>query len=145
MIKSEEIEETSSVEVTPDQVQRRIDDWLARLDNLFSLIKAWAGAHGWTWKEDTLPMYEQMMIDFEVRSRDQPSLKLMSAAGDFVWIKPKGLWVIGANGRVDIYAPKGAFTLVDIAEQFEKPEWILHHVGHGKGEVFNPDQIAQMV
>ena len=145
MIESDEIEDTSNIEITADDVQRRISDWLARLDDLLGSVKTWAGAHGWKWTDDALPMHEQMMIEFNLVPQNQPSLKLVGPAGDFVWIKPKGLWVIGANGRVDVYSPKGAFTLVDVAEPFEKPEWIIHHVGQGKGEVFTPDLIAQLV
>ena len=107
MIESDEIEDTSNIEITTDDVQRRISDWLARLDDLLGSVKTWAGAHGWKWTDDALPMHEQMMIEFNVAPQNQPSLKLVGPAGDFVWIKPKALWVIGANGRVDVYSPKG--------------------------------------
>jgi hypothetical protein len=145
MADTDEIEADLESELSADDVRRRIDDWLHRLDELFGSIKTWATDQGWTFVQDAVPMYEQLMMDFNIGHRDQPSLRLVTTSNDLVWIKPKGLWVIGANGRIDIYSPKGAFVLVDVSEHFEPPRWILHHVGQGKGEDFTPDQIAQMV
>ncbi len=41
-------------------------------------------------------------------------------------IKPIGLWIIGANGRVDILFKDGAVTLVDEAERFQAASWVAH-------------------
>jgi hypothetical protein len=90
-------------------------------------------------------MREEMMERFGVAERKQPTLSVRSPTGGEIWIKPKGLWVIGANGRVDIYSRKGAFTLVDVADTFQMPQWVLHRIGKTDGQPFNPQQLADMV
>ena len=133
-------------EITEEQVNRRVEDWLERLDDLFAQIKNWATANGWS-AEDGAPilMHEEMMEQFGVMKREQPSLSVRSPDGAEIWVKPKGLWVIGANGRVDMYSRKGAFTLVDIADQFQAPRWILHRLGNTEGQSFDPKQLEDMV
>ena len=63
-----------------------------------------------------IPMHEPLMSKFGIPERAQPALVLRSPTGWGVWIKPRALWVAGANGRIDIYSKKGVFTLIDIAE-----------------------------
>src|ERR1019366_7471849 len=110
-----------------------------RLDTLFKQIKAWAAATGWTAEDGApTPMHEEMMERFGVSERQQPTLRVRSGKGPEIWIKPKGLWVIGANGRVDMYSRKGAFALVDVADTFQAPQWVLHRIGKRHGQPFNP-------
>lgn len=141
------LDDIDEPKVTADDVQRRVDDWLCRLDQLFDGIKDWAEQHGWTVSEGTVPMNEEPMQAVGIRPRGQPVVTLKNQTGAVVYVKPKGLWVIGANGRVDLYSPKGVFVLVDVAEPFQLPRWILHKVGSGmqKGRSFEPEMIANLV
>lgn len=140
------IDDIDEPELTAEYVSRRVDDWLRRLDGLFEDIKTWAKANGWTVEDGApIPMHEEPMERLAVRERQQPTLSVRSPEGAEIWIKPKGLWVIGANGRVDMYSRKGAFALVDVADEFETPRWILHRVGQGAGQPFDPEQVADMV
>jgi len=82
---------------------------------------------------------------FKIGKRPQPTLTVLSPEGAKISIKPKGLWVIGANGRVDIYSGKGVFTLVDVADPFKAPKWVLHRVGQTDGRPFDPKQLAEMI
>ncbi len=131
----------------PEYIDRRVDDWLMRLDDLFGQIRIWASANGWTVTDgDPAPMREKIMERAGVKERTQPSLFVRKAAGQEIWIRPKALWVIGANGRIDIYAGNRVFTLVDIADHFQPPRWVLHRVGGGtKGKPFDPKLLAGMV
>lgn len=90
-------------------------------------------------------MHEELMERFEIPEREQPNLSVRSPQGTEIWIKPKGLWVIGANGRVDLFSPKGVYTLADTADKFEPPHWVLHRVGHVEAQIFEPNQLLQMV
>lgn len=133
------------VAISREEVERRVDDWLARLDDLMAGIRTWAARHDWTIREgQAIPMHEEPMDRVGIAERDQPSLVLRSPSGSEIWIKPKGLWVIGANGRVDLFSRNGVFTLVDLADQFEPPRWVLHRVGGGNGQRFDPEQLAEM-
>lgn len=137
----QEIEET-----TAEEVEKCVDDWLKRLDDLFKKIKDWAVANGWTVENGPpIPMHEEMMERFGVAGRSQPTLSVRSDTGAQIWIQPKGLWVIGANGRVDMYSPKGAYALVDVGEKFQTPRWILYFIGNEEGKPFDPRQLADMV
>jgi len=139
-------EESDALDVSPEHVRRRIENWLDRLETLFSDIAAWAAAQGWTaLPQEPVPMREDLVERAGLLAPDQPSLLLRSPDGAELWVKPKGLWVIGANGRVDFYTPKGGLTLVDTADPFEPPRWILHRLGEGRGRPFTPDLIADMV
>lgn len=132
--------------MTAEDVSRRVADWLLRLDGLYKEVKAWAAANGWSTKDGTpIPMYEEPMERLGVSECEQPSLSVRSPDGAEIWVKPKGLWVIGVNGRVDLFSRKGAFTLVDVADEFEAPRWILHRIGKRGGQQFEPDQLADMV
>jgi hypothetical protein len=148
MSERDQIGDVDEPEISKESVVKRVKDWLKRLDALLNQIKNWASANGWTVEDGApVPMREEPMERFAVPESRQPSLSIRSVQGAEIWIKPKGLWVIGANGRVDIYSRKGAFTLVDVADVFQKPRWVLHRVGNGKadGQLFDPKQLADLV
>lgn len=126
-------------------VEKRVDDWLSRLDNLLVDIRAWAGREGWTAESDApVPMHEELMQRVGMPKRDQPALRLRNADGAELWIRPKALWVIGANGRVDLFSRHGAFILIDLAEPLQPPHWVLHVIGKGKGRPFSPPLLADL-
>lgn len=146
MSQHDPIDDVDEPEITAEYVNQRVEDWLQRLGDLFGQIKAWAKASGWSTEGGAaIPMHEELMVRFGVPAREQPSLTIRSPEGAEIWVKPKGLWVIGANGRVDFFSRKGAFTLVDIADPFEGSRWVLHRIGKGDGRPFDPKQLADMV
>ena len=145
MTQSDPIDDIDEPVLTTEQVQRRVRDWLDRLEALFGGIKVWAAENGWTVNESMLPMLEETMRQYGVAAAVQPSLALASPNGSTVLVKPKALWVIGANGRVDIYSSRGTYVLVDVAEQFEPAQWRLHRLARWSGRPFNPTQLAEMV
>ena len=63
------------------------------------------------------------MIEAGVHALKLPVLSILRGSEPIVAFKPVGLWVIGANGRIDIFARKGTFQLVDVAESFKPPRW----------------------
>ena len=40
-----------------------------------------------------------------------------------VRLKPRALWIIGNNGRVDVKRDGRRYLIVDAAENFEEPDW----------------------
>lgn len=134
------------LEAPQEHIERRVADWLSRLTLLFNGIRDWATRAGWTVEDDDpVRMSEEPMWAIGMAERQQPALRLHNGAGLELWIRPKGLWVIGANGRVDLYSGKGAFILVDLAEPFQHPQWVLHIIGKQKGRPFSPDLLADLV
>jgi hypothetical protein len=104
MSERDQIGDVDEPEISKESVVKRVKDWLKRLDALLNQIKNWASANGWTVEDGApVPMREEPMERFAVPESRQPSLSIRSVQGAEIWIKPKGLWVIGANGRVDIY------------------------------------------
>ncbi len=135
-------------ELTAQEVHERVEDWLRRLDELFGQIRTWAAAHGLTVKDgESRPMLEERMERVGEPAREQPTLVLRSAEGIEVSVKPKALWVIGANGRVDVLSRKsGVYVLIDRAEPLDPPQWILRKVGAGgDGRAFKPELLEELI
>lgn len=127
-------------------VEDRVDDWLRRLDALFAEVRDWAGRSGWTVSAaGTIPMREDMMDRAGVAERRQPMLRLEGEGGRYAWFKPKALWVIGANGRVDLYTSGGIAVLVDVAAAFAPADWRIYRGPiKAEGQRFTPDMLPAL-
>ena len=55
--------------------------------------------------------------------RQLPILRVRKAGKEVLTFKPYGLWVIGANGRIDLFGRDGSYFLVDRATGFQPPQW----------------------
>jgi len=63
----------------------------------------------------------------------------------YALFKPKALWVIGANGRIDLYTSKGTFVIVDLAEHGTTPRWTIFRASKNPdGDLFKPEMIANL-
>jgi hypothetical protein len=70
-------------------------------------------------------MYEELMSQFGIPASEIDTADVHKGKHFILSIKPKGLWIIGANGRIDILTTKGSYMLVDTADEFSKPQWKL--------------------
>lgn len=132
-------------EPSPEEVRAQVEDWLERLRALFGGIREWATSNGWTIE----PQAPVQMLERPMQQTGLPPVEIESfvvhrPGGGRVWVRPKALWVIGANGRVDLFATNGVYVLIDIAESMATPEWVCHRVGRGPVQPFEPEQLAQM-
>ena len=85
------------------------------------------------------------MQKFGVLATEQPTLRLDGEDG-YALFKPKGLWVIGANGRIDLYTSKGTFIIVDLAERGAAPRWTIFRASQKPdGDAFKPEMITTLV
>ena len=83
-------------------VQRRVDDWVARVEGLYAELRGWL-PDGWSASAGApVRMHEEMMRRFDVAPREIPTLRLAGAADECAVLEPRGLWIVGANGRVDM-------------------------------------------
>jgi hypothetical protein len=140
------LEESPQTEVTKELVQNRVQDWKNRLLDLFQEVHDWAVENGWRVDDSgTAEMHEELMQKFDVPAAKQPILRLDREHSYALFI-PRGLWVIGANGRVDLYTSKGTFIVVDLAERGNAPRWtIFRHSQNRDGDLFTPAMIADLV
>ena len=64
-----------------------------------------------------------MMRKFHVPGRYIPVLDLLHAGVPEAYIEPRGLWIIGVNGRLDLIRDPRHFVIVDNAKSFGRPKW----------------------
>ena len=132
-------------EPTEEEVRAQLADWQQRLDDLFASIKGWATARGWRIEsQEPVVMQDDRLERFGLDPVLMESFMLHAPEGGKVWVKPKALWVIAANGRVDFLGTNGVYVVFDRAESLAPPEWKCHRVGRGPILPFEPDMIAKM-
>jgi hypothetical protein len=133
-------------EPTAEEVRAQVADWLRRLDDLYAAIEAWAEAHGWQVEVGEPEMIEDERLErFAIGPIQQPTRVLYAPTGQRVSIRPKSPWVIGANGRIDIFAPGRVYVLIDVAEAMAPPRWRCHRLGRGPVEPFTAEKLASMI
>jgi len=117
------LEETTSREIDKDHVVRRVDDWVGRIDRLYRQIEEWLPS-GWTASRvGTVRMHEELMQKFGVSARNLPVMELSYNGKPSARVEPRGLWIIGANGRLDLFSGPGHYVIIDSAGNFEPADW----------------------
>ena len=117
------LEEVTEQKLDTDHVRRRVDDWEERLNDLYATIESWL-PDGWTARMGPpVLMHAELMREFQVAPRQLPTLELADESGQSARLEPRGLWIVGANGRVDLKHDDHHYFIVDRAENFERPDW----------------------
>lgn len=140
----EELTQTGS-QLDRSHVEKRIADWDRRLRNLYACIEEWLPAD-WVAADGT-PVWldAALMRRFEVSRRPLPTL-ILSRGPLRVRVEPRGLWVVGANGRVDLIRPDAHYMIVDHAELFTAPDWQVSSLSPDRGAVsFDRRRLAEML
>ncbi len=133
-------------EPTAEEVRAQVADWLERLDELYAAIETWATGQGWQVERgEPVPIEDERLERLAIGPVQQPTLVLHAPTGQRVSIRPKSLWVIGANGRIDIFAPGRVYVLIDVAERMAPPRWRFHRLGRGPIEPFTAEKLASMI
>jgi len=129
------------------QIQKRVADWKSRIDNLYNDINNWlANNQDYSCKNGhPTIMLEDLMRTFEIPQQSVNTLDIFYKQKIVLAFKPKGLWIIGANGRIDILSGKGSYMLVDTAEHFQQPIWQLHSSDRKTKSSFNQDVFQQVL
>jgi hypothetical protein len=114
-------------EITKEDLELRIQNWLKRIHDLYSQIRQWLSHEDYKIKMRTdLEINEELMRDFHIPPRKMESLDILKNDKIIISLKPYGLWVIGANGRIDMLTSKGNYVIVDSSEAFEAPSWKMY-------------------
>ena len=107
-----------------EHIERRILDWHRRILSLYEQISGWLPI-GWSSQQIVdVAMNEPLMRNFSITERKLPSLAL-SKGHLSVRLEPRGLWIVGTNGRVDMVSFKGHDVLYDRADLYEEPCWMI--------------------
>lgn len=96
------------------RVLDRVSDWESRITELYAEVNRWVSKNASFHTEAlrTVMMSEELMRDFAVSDRELPVLDVMRSQEPIASLVPRALWVIGANGRVDLITRKGTRIIV---------------------------------
>jgi hypothetical protein len=128
-------------------IQKRVDDWKKRINNLYDNIAQWIeyDSNFKIRRINDLSMYEELMANFNVPATKIESADILYKNKLILTFKPYGLWIIGANGRIDLINKSGNIILVDTANHFEEPLWKLHIKNTSKGSEFSKDTFLKLI
>jgi len=106
-------------------IKERIRNWKVRLNHLYLRVEEILSVQNNIVCKKTRHtiLYEELMQKYKVDSETIPILDIYKNKVIIATFKPVGLWVIGANGRIDILTESGAYIVVDTAEIGQKPAW----------------------
>ncbi len=140
------LDEVTSDAIDTRHVERRVDDWEARLNRLYGTISEWL-PDGWEARRGApVLMHEKMMREFGVAAKPLPTLELCGRSGETARLRPHALWIIGNNGWVDLKLDGRRYLIVDAAENFREPDWQAAPAGHRcDREPVTPDWLRRIL
>lgn len=121
----EELAEEAEGKIDRHHVERRVIDWQRRVLAIYNRITGWLPSDFTTSRNRLLPRREEMMVRYGVPELELPVLEMNKPDGWFGKLVPRGLWIIGANSRLDLFVPEGHFLIIDRADNFEPPQWMI--------------------
>lgn len=129
-------------------IEDRLADWRERIWELYNTIDDWLQSDNQYSFEQSKPitLEEEMMWKFGVNKVQLPTANILRNKNLVASLKPKGLWVIGANGRVDLISKSKLIMLLDLSEQFENPKWeIAYSKNRQKRLPFNKTNLIKVL
>ena len=112
-------------------VESRADDWVARLLGLKAVVATWMASSGLEALEivgrPSITMNEEPMRRMNVKPRQMPAFEIRIDQRPSLRFQPRGLWTLGANGRLDLIASRSSPVLVDRSEPLSgSPQWTIY-------------------
>lgn len=135
-------------EINKRNIEDRVKDWKERLNTLYVFVEqSLSNNKEVELRKDRLTtMHEELMQKYSVSPEKIPLLDIYKNKNIIATFKPIGLWVIGANVRVDILTESGAYIVVDISEKGEESNWQVYSPKNRKeGRRFDSSFIAELV
>jgi hypothetical protein len=113
------------------RVTTRVEGWLRRLAALRQTFEQWiAGSQTDGLRivdKQPASMHEEPMRRFGVGPAEMPVYEIERNGVRLMRVQPKGLWVIGANGRVDLVTRTASLILVDASDpESTDPNWEVY-------------------
>lgn len=108
-------------------IEDRLADWRDRVEDLYSTLDSWLQNDNMYRIERSTPVFfnEEIIGKFDVDDAQLPSANLFRNNKLVASLKPKGLWAIGANGRVDLISKSKLIMLLDLSEQHKDSKWVI--------------------
>ena len=109
-------EKTESGIFDRSHVISEVEIWADRVNALFRTIEEWLDDHE-SLRFDrtrTVTMSEELMQKFAVTDRDLPILDVLRGDEVVASFVPRGLWLIGAWGRVDVITKNSTSAIIGI-------------------------------
>lgn len=133
--------------IDKEYVEIRANNWSKKVSKLYNFVNDNLSNNDIECIADKkMVMYEELMQKFNVPKIDIPILNLRKNKTILASFKPIGLWVIGANGRIDILTKNGAFILADMSENDEQTQWKVYSPENRKeGVDFDSNFINKLV
>lgn len=131
------------------KIELEVKDWMNRLGAIVSQIREWTKDLNGLRIEELPPMmmHEQLMRKFGVSPVEMPRFQILHGDKRVLRFEPKGLWVIGSNGRIDLVTRASSYILVDNSESMsEQSQWtILHSDKRLKNTVFDKPAFDELL
>ena len=105
--------------LSPEDLDKLRDDWLARLTKLIDQVEAWGIELGWSTRR-----IERKKEDHEVGNYKAPAL-LMQEGVTRIILEPIGRSAPGADGVVDLYALPAYDDIATLFYRSESDRWLL--------------------
>ena len=139
------LDEVTTMSIDAPYVQRRVDDWIRRLNSLYGELNA-SLPGGWSTESATVTMHEIIMRKFNVPPATLPALLFAHETGATASLEPRELWVIGANGRLYLTAGGQRYIVHDTADSFAPPAWeVCPAHDRWNREPFTPDWLRRIL
>jgi hypothetical protein len=117
------LEELTSKTIDARYVERRWSDWSSRVRALYAEVRQWLGPELTCKEGPAISFKEELMESTGVPAKKLVSLEIFDGSRRVGGLRPIALWVIGANGHIDVESPRGPHTIVDVAKNFDPPTW----------------------
>ena len=119
------LEDVTSETISVEHVAQRVEDWEPRVTDFYTMIDGWL-PDGWRACEgEPVFMHEGLMREFGVERKEIPTHVLIGPEDNLANLKPRALWIIGGNGRIDLKLKRDGrhYLIVDMASNFDAPDW----------------------
>lgn len=140
---------------TRERTLQRLQDWRRRVHALYDRIEHALGAHYSSDRTDKYQSSEDRVQEAGLSPNDVPAidiLRIQRAGSTVAEIRPRSLWIIGANGRLDLVVTsrtrgRRLYFLYDRSSPMEnctdwrivRPTEILHQ------PAFQPERFSELL
>jgi hypothetical protein len=112
--------------VDSEYVEVRVNAWKNNVQVLFAEIRDWCEVAGYvTDNVSSVSMNEELMQRFGVQPVELPILKIFRKKLAVATLLPVGLWVIGANGRIDLLTARDSASIVNTSDDPNFARWLF--------------------
>lgn len=113
--------------ITKGEVEARVRDWIRRLEELYGRLDKWLprDSEAQVRKEHLAQVVEPPMSQFKVAPHRIPTYTVLIGKRRISFV-PSALWVVGANGRVNVSTNVRQHMLIDIGgKDGKESDWQL--------------------